>query len=343
MEFTSIEKRAILKYVRSKRLDEYFVKIISILGGDWSSASQFIAEDLITKYNNEIQKNPQSNYTLTYYGELLYNALMKAAAIELAKKYNERGRRITKKDIKREIGYQSSDIIDIYHQAGLKHAQETRNLRHNMFHLAFLDLIRQLAPYAKFSIPQVGQGNHLTPDLMAYNENPKWILACEYKAYRSFFPLAESEILKAIRYAHEFGTAWLITTSIKSSIFEYGEYITPQELYKKGKERYKIIINRPAYTRDQKEIRGIAYKGLKQLEKHKDDRIRVKYIPLDELLEDIRNGTLKPGATITTGLEYIELLEQYGLDEEADMILKVMKKPTIYSSTIISTKLIDEI
>ncbi len=343
MQLTNKQKAAIKNYVQSKGLYRAFDNIVRLLGGDIDTAIQYIEEDDL---------EPPKDYTepvdpydeLLDEGRRLFNALAYAAAVELIRKQYKQGRITAKHYIREKLGIKP-DMPKIYQKAGIRHPQESRNLRHNIFHLAFLKLIKVLAPNAEFSIPQTGSGMNLTPDLIVNNKDPLWTLACEYKAYRSFFPLAESEILKGVRYANEFGSAWLISTSVKSPIFEYTDYLTVKELYTNGKIRYDLILQRKATTKDQKEIRGIAIKGVKQLEKHKNDKYKIKYIPLEELLESIKTGKLQKGLTITTGMEFIELLERYGLYKEAENILMIMKTPNekLYYPGLISTKLIDSI
>ncbi len=343
MDLSNKQKIAIRKYVQSKNLEKKFTNILNLLGGDLDTAAQYIDIESL---------EPPKDYTepidpideLLDEGRRLFRALAYVAAVELVKKQHKEGRITAKQYIKGKLGI-SPDMPKLYHTAGIRHPQESRNLRHNIFHIAFLKLMRILAPNADYSIPQIGSGYTLTPDLIVENRDPSWLLACEYKAYRSFFPLAESEILKGARYAKEFGTAWLISTSVKSPIDEYGEYITIKDLIENGIKRYKIILQRRPETKDQKELRGIVVKGLKHLEKHKNDLIKVRNIPLEALLDSIKNGIPEKGLTITTGMKFIELLREHGLHEDAEKVLMIMKTPNekIEAPGLISTKLIDTI
>jgi hypothetical protein len=228
----------------------------------------------------------------------------------------------------------------LYRDAGLRHPQEARNLRHNMFHEAFHALIMHLYPNVTTSVPSTGEG--LTPDLMVHHEDPDWTISVEYKGYRALTLLSESEILKAMRYQADFGTAWLVTTTPKSSIMQYSKILVAQDVIERGLARLKVMYKRKAYTTEQKENRGIAKKGISHLEKQKDLQLKCRLYSAEELLESMRINKPVKGVIITTGFEFVEMLKDAGLHQEADNVLRVMKLPAaaLHSDTITSVRLI---
>ena len=177
---------------------------------------------------------------------------------------------------------------------------------------------------------------------MVEHKNPDWTISVEYKGYRSLTLLSESELLKAMRYQAAYGTAWLVTTTPKSVTQLYGKNLVAQELIEKGTTRLKAIYKRKAYTSEQKENRGIARKGIKHLEKQNDLQLKCKMYTVDELLESMRNGRPVKGVIITTGFEFVGLLKDAGLQDEADDVLRVMKLPTtsLHSDSVTSVRLI---
>ena len=183
----------------------------------------------------------------------------------------------------------------------------------------------------------------MTPDLLIHHQDPEWLISVEYKGYRAISLLSESELLKGMRYQAEFGTAWLITTTTKSVHELYSSTLRSEELVKNGIERLTIISKRKAYTTEQRENRGIAKKGLGHLAKHRNDRLRCKMISHKDLIESCKEGRPLRGLAVTTGFEFIELLRQEGLEDEAENVLRVMKiRPDLlYSDSVTSMRLIE--
>jgi len=235
---------------------------------------------------------------------------------------------------------QKVEMPVLYRDAGFRHPQEARNLRHNIFHESFLALIMHLFPDVNTSVPTTGEG--LTPDLMVEHKDPDWLISVEYKAYRSLTLLSESELLKAMRYQAAYGTAWLVTTTTKSASHLYSKTLDSQELIEKGPPRLRLLYKKKAYTSEQKENRGIARKGIKHLEKQNGLHLKCKMLSVDELLESMRNGRPLKGVVITTGFEFVQMLNDAGLHEEADDVLRVMKLPTtsLHSDSVTSVRLI---
>ncbi|MBE0527534.1 MAG: hypothetical protein IH631_11375, partial [Candidatus Thorarchaeota archaeon] len=180
------------------------------------------------------------------------------------------------------------------------------------------------------------------PDLMVYHKNPDWTISVEYKGYRALTLLSESEILKAMRYQADFGTAWLVTTTPKSSIIDYSKTLNAQDVIDKGLDRLKTLYRRKAYTTEQKENRGIAKKGISHLEKQKDLQLKCKLFSAEELFESMQNNKPHKGVIITTGFEFVDMLNEAGLHQEADNVLRVMKLPaaSLYSDSVTSVRLI---
>ncbi len=71
--------------------------------------------------------------------------------------------------------------------------------------------------------------------------------------------------------------------------------------------------------------------------------MKCKLWSAEELLESMKLGKPVKGLIITTGFEFIELLKNAGLDEDADNVLRVMKLPTssLHSDKVTSVRLIE--
>lgn len=272
-------------------------------------------------------------------GRIIYELIGMEAAISLVKENYRRGRLTTKGEIKKRTGLKVEMPL-LYREAGLRHPQEARNLRHNIFHKAFEALIMKIFPDVTTSVPSTGTG--LTPDLMVHSENPKWTISVEYKGYRSITLLSESEVLKGMRYQEAYRTAWLVTSTTKSVKDLYGPTFKSDELVKQGIRRLENVSKRKVYTSEQRENRGISRKGLSHLEKHKDDHLTCRHITAQDILESCKKGKPIKGLAITTGFEFIDLLREHGLNLEADSVLQIMKSPTnlLYSETVESVRLI---
>jgi hypothetical protein len=324
---------ALQKHVRKYNLNDKLQSITSLLGEDaqnvidwaYNEAKRRIAED------SEMKKSDL--------GKIVFELIGNEAAIILVKQNHAKGRMTTKSEVRTRTG-QKAEMPVLYREAGLRHPQEARNLRHNLFHDSFLALIMHLFPDVKTSVPATGEG--LTPDLIVEHEDPNWTISVEYKGYRSITLLSESEVLKGMRYQAAYGTAWLVTSSTKSVKNLYRKTIYSKEVIERGLARLRRIYRRRAYTSEQRENRGIARKGITHLEKQSDLDMKCRLWSAEELLESMKEGRPAKGLVITTGFEFIELLKSAGLNEEAENVLRVMKLPTasLYSDKVTSVRLI---
>ncbi|MGY5872129.1 MAG: hypothetical protein RTV72_07800 [Candidatus Thorarchaeota archaeon] len=324
---------AVQNHVKRYTLNDKLKSIIGLLGKDGQQVIDWAYEEAKRRISED-KSLKQSNL-----GGLVFDLIGYEAAARLVKNNHSKGRLTTKNEIRVKTG-QKVEMPLLYRDAGLRHPQEARNLRHNMFHEAFHSLIMLLFPDVSTSVPSTGEG--LTPDLMVHHKNPDWTISVEYKGYRALTLLSESEILKAMRYQADFGTSWLVTTTPKSSISQYSKTLNAQEVIEKGLVRLKRLHRRKAYTSEQKENRGIAKKGISHLEKQKDLQLKCKLYSAEELLESMRNNKPLRGVIITTGFEFVDMLNEAGLHKEADNVLRVMKLPTasLHSDTITSVRLI---
>ena len=325
---------ALKKHVRKYTLNDKLNSITNLLGDD----AQNVLDWAYSEAKRRISENPDEKESDL--GRIVYELIGNEAAIILVKQNHAKGRLTTKSEVKAKTG-KKAEMPVLYREAGLRHPQEARNLRHNLFHEAFLALIMQLFPDVTTSVPTTGEG--LTPDLMVEHKNPDWLISVEYKGYRSITLLSESEVLKGMRYQAAYGTAWLVTTTTKSVKDIYRKTIHSKDVIEKGLSRLKRIYRRRAYTAEQRENRGIARKGISHLEKQKDLDMRCKLWSAEELLESMKKGKPIKGLIITTGFEFIDLLKDASLDEEAENVLRVMKLPTasLHSDKVTSVRLIE--
>ncbi len=315
------------KHVRRYNLHEKLTSIVRLLGKDAQSVVDWA------------QKEARRESDGSDIGKTIFYLIGHTAAIQLVQNNHARGRLTTKSEIRAKTG-QSVEMPLLYQEAGLRHPQEARNLRHNIFHEAFLALILHYFPDVETSVPSTGAG--LTPDLMVTHKDPDWTISVEYKGYRSITLLSESEILKAMRYQNAYGTAWLVTTTTKSAQYLYGTTLSSDELIEKGVERLRRIARRSVFTEEQKENRGIARKGIAHLQKQKDLKLQCKVIQIQDLLKSCSAGRPLKGLAITTGLEFVDLLKEAGFTKLADDVMRVMKMPAraIHSETVTSVRLI---
>ncbi len=325
---------ALQKHVRRYTLNDKLHSIIGLLGDD----AQNVIDWAYDEAKRRIAENPAEKESDI--GRIVFELIGNEAAIILVKQNHARGRLTTKNEVKAKTGLRAEMPV-LYRDAGMRHPQEARNLRHNLFHEAFHALIMHLFPDVTTKVPSTGEG--LTPDLMVEHKDPDWLISVEYKGYRSITLLSESEVLKGMRYQAAYGTAWLVTTTTKSVKDIYRRTIHSKELIELGLSRLRQIYRRRAYTSEQRENRGIARKGISHLEKQSDLDMRCKLWSVDELLESMKAGKPVKGLIITTGFEFIELLKNAGLDEEADNVLRVMKLPTasLHSDKVTSVRLIE--
>ncbi|MBD3407703.1 MAG: hypothetical protein GF411_16415 [Candidatus Lokiarchaeota archaeon] len=320
------------KYLKRYNLFRKLDSIVMILGEDAQQVIEW-AQDEAQRLIEE-QEEKKSNK-----GRIIFKLVGREAAIRLVQFNHERGRLTTKSEVKKKTG-QKMEMPLLYQHAGVRHPQEARNLRHNLFHEAFVDLSEHLFGDVETRIPQTGEG--LTPDLVITHKNPNWEISVEYKGYRSLALLSESEMLKGMRYQAVYGTSWLVTTTQKTVRDLYGDTITVKELVNNGIPRLKTIRKKRAYTEEQKENRGISRKGIKHLEKHRDLGLKCKLISADELLKSCFEGHPIRGLAVTNGMEFYKMLKDVGLDEHAENILQVMKVPTyaLHSDSVTSVRLI---
>ena len=325
---------ALQKHVRKYTLDDKLKLITSLLGDE----AQNVIDWAYAEAKRRIKENPQDKKGDL--GKIVYNLIGNEAAIILVKQNHAKGRLTTKSEVKAKTG-QKVEMPVLYRDAGLRHPQEARNLRHNLFHEAFHALIMHLFPDVETSVPSTGEG--LTPDLIVEHKNPDWLISVEYKGYRSITLLSESEVLKGMRYQAAYGTAWLVTSSTKSVKDIYSKTIHSKDIIEQGVARLKRIYRKRAYTSEQKENRGIARKGISHLEKQKDLDMKCRLFSVKELLESMKKDRPVKGLIITTGFEFIELLKSEGLEEEAESVLRVMKLPTasLHSDRVTSVRLIE--
>lgn len=322
------------KHVRKYTLNDKLNSITTLLGED--------TQNVIDWAYNEAKRQIKENKELkeSDLGRLVFDLIGNEAAIILVKQNHAKGRLTTKSEIKAKTG-NKAEMPVLYREAGLRHPQEARNLRHNMFHEAFHALIMHLFPDVTTSVPSTGEG--LTPDLIVENKDQDWLISVEYKGYRSITLLSESEVLKGMRYQAVYGTAWLVTSTSKSVKDLYGKTIHSKEVVEQGLTRLKRIYRRRAYTSEQRENRGIARKGITHLQKQSDLDMRCRLWSAEELLESMKTGKPVKGLIITTGFEFIDLLKKEGLKEEAENVLRVMKLPTasLHSDKVTSVRLIE--
>ncbi|MCK5151922.1 MAG: hypothetical protein KAQ65_08775 [Candidatus Thorarchaeota archaeon] len=302
--------------------------IIKLLGTDAQQVFDWAEEEVIRQGTGK--KNP---------GKVVYSLIAYEAAIRLVQENHRRGRLTTKNEIKKRTG-QKVEMPVLYREAGLRHPQEARNLRHNLFHEAFEALIMHLFPDVSTSVPSTGEG--LTPDLMVTHSSPDWTISVEYKGYRSITLLSESEVLKGMRYQQAYGTAWLVTTSSKTVRDVYGPVLKSEEIIERGLKRLENITKRKTFTEEQRENRGIARKGITHLQKHIGENLSCKHVTAEEILESCKKGKPVKGLAISAGFEFVELLQGAGLHKHADNVLRVMKSPTgkLHSDTVTSVRLI---
>lgn len=321
------------KHIGKYRLNEKLKSILDLLDKDAQEVIDWAHEEA----NRRLKENKLKKKDL---GRTVYELIGNEAAIRLVERNNARGRLTTKSEVRKRTG-QNPEMPVLYRQAGLRHPQEARNLRHNMFHEAFLALITKLFPDVETSVPQTGEG--LTPDLVVAHKNPEWTISVEYKGYRALTLLSESELLKAMRYKDVYGTAWLVTTTTKTVKPAYSGQIHSKQLVKEGLERLKRVYKRKAYTNEQRENRGIARKGMSHLKKHADLNLNCRLYSAEELLDSMKSGKPLKGAVITSGFEFIELLQEQGLQRHAEEVLRVMKTPAtmLHSETVTSVRLIE--
>ncbi len=325
---------ALKKYVRRYTLNDKLNSISALLGEE----TQNVIDWAYTEAKRRISENPKQKDSDL--GRMVFDLISNEAAIILVKQNHVRGRLTTKSEVKAKTG-RKVEMPVLYREAGLRHPQEARNLRHNMFHEAFHALIMHLFPDVITSVPSTGEG--LTPDLIVEHKDQNWLISVEYKGYRSITLLGESEVLKGMRYQAAYGTAWLVTSTTKSVKELYGKTINSKDIIKTGLSRLRRIYRRGAYTSEQKENRGIARKGISHLEKQSDLDLKCRFWSVEELLESMKLGKPVKGLIITTGFEFIELLKNEGLNEEADNVLRVMKLPTasLHSDKVTSVRLIE--
>lgn len=321
------------KHVRKYNLQEKLQSILYLLGPD--------AQEVVDWAEEETESRLGGDATEKKRGQMIFNLISREAAIRLVQQAHSRGRFVTKGEVKLKTGLKVEMPV-LYQDAGLRHPQEARNLRHNLFHEAFIALITHLFPEVSTSVPVTGQGS-LSPDLMVKHQNPDWKLMVEYKGYRSVTLLSESELLKGMRYQAEYGSAWLVTTTTKSVGEVYGKKLNSEQVIEQGLVRLRRMSKRKAFTEEQRENRGIARKGIKHLEKQRGSKLTCSFVSTEELLESCRAGKPLKALAITTGLEFVEMLREAGLTSDADNVLRVMKVPakSLHSDSVTSVRLIE--
>jgi hypothetical protein len=320
------------RHVKRYQLQPKIGTIISILGSD--------AQDVFDWAQEEAKRIRKEETDKSKLGAIIFELVSKEAAIRLVSGNHKRGRMTTKSEVKKKTGLRIEMPV-LYREAGLRHPQEARNLRHNIFHNAFEKYILKIFPDVKTHVPTTGEG--LTPDLIVTNSDPDWTISVEYKGYRSITLLSESEILKGMRYQAEWGSAWLVTTTTKTVRDLYGPTISSKKLIEQGIERLSRLAKRPIYTNEQRENRGIARKGLKHLEKQSDSKLVCALISAEDLIESCKKNKPLKGLAVSTGFEFSDILRNEGFIEEADDVLRIMKTPThsLTSDKVTAVRLIE--
>ncbi len=322
-------------YARHHGLEDRLERVLALLGPDRDAVLRW-ARSEATRRVREGEAPAKADLS-----KVMYRLVAWEAAIRLVRHNYERGRLTTKTEVRQKTGLKV-DMPQLYRDAGLRHPQEARNLRHNMFHEAFMALVRHLFPDTYTTIPTTGEG--LTPDLLVHHRDPDWTISVEYKGYRFMSLLSESELLKVMRYQQAYGSAWLVTTTNKTVHHLYGSEASSRELVEQGIPRLRCMVSRKTYTDEQRESRGIAKKGIVHLEKHRDMDIRCAIVSAEELVESCRRGRPLRAVAVTTGLEFVDMLMAAGLRREAEDVLQVMKVPAVRlsSDTVTSLRLIDD-
>ncbi len=323
---------ALRKHVRKYNLNDKLQSIMNLLGKDAQKVFNWAQEEA----KHRIKKGEEKQTNLA---KVEFRLIANEAAIRLVKQNHSRGRMTIKSEVKRRTGIKTEMPL-LYQEAGLRHPQEARNLRHNLFHEAFMALIMHLFPDVTTNVPVTGEG--LTPDLMVNHKNPNWTLSVEYKGYRAITLLSESEVLKGMRYQAAYGSSWLVTSTTKTVRDCYKGTLESEKLIKQGIERLERIIKRSRYTGEQKENRGIARKGITHLEKMRGTNLKSKLISAEKLLDSCREGKPRKALAISSGMEFVEMLRKAGFESHADNVLKIMKTPTnrLHSDTVTSVRLI---
>ncbi len=323
---------ALRKHVRKYNLNDKLKSIMNLLGKDAQEVIDWAQDEAKLR----IKKGEEKKTNLA---KIEFQLIANEAAIRLVKRNHSRGRMTIKSEVKRRTGIKAEMPL-LYQEAGLRHPQEARNLRHNLFHEAFMALIMHLFPDVTTNVPVTGEG--LTPDLMVNHKNPNWTLSVEYKGYRAITLLSESEVLKGMRYQAAYGSSWLVTSTPKTVRDCYEGTLESEKLVRQGIERLERITKRKGYTGEQKENRGIARKGITHLEKLRGSNLKCKLISVKELLDSCREGKPRKALAITTGMEFVEMLREVGFESHADNVLRIMKTPTnlLHSDTVTSIRLI---
>jgi len=145
-----------------------------------------------------------------------------------------------------------------------------------------------------------------------------------------------------MRYQAAYGTAWLVTSTTKDVSHLYGTTITSDEVVERGLARLRNIAKRRVYTSEQRENKGIARKGISHLQKHVGDGLRCKVVSATDLLESCNAGKPLKGLAVTTGLDFVDMLRDVGMERHAENVLRIMKTParSIHSDTVTSVRLI---
>ena len=125
---------ALQKHVRKYTLNDKLRSITAILGEE----AQNVIDWAYTEAKRRIAENP--NEKESDLGRIVYELIGNEAAIILVKENHAKGRLTTKIEVKAKTGLKVEMPV-LYREAGLRHPQEARNLRHNLFHEAFHALI----------------------------------------------------------------------------------------------------------------------------------------------------------------------------------------------------------
>lgn len=262
----------------------------------------------------EVIENIKKFVSEEEFASLDMHSLAKLAARRYTLHEWKKGRKVVyKSTLKRKFGYEPQNIVKFYHEIGLVHVQEAREMREKLLRSTIEKLLKHLE--ITYIIPQ---GGHITPDIIAYINGTK--LAIELKAYRDYYYTGELEILQAYKYYRVFKKAWLITTSER--IARYKGAVRLKDIIERGRRRYTELIKtiKKKSSLDNEDLYGIYKKGLETFRTLKISnksiyRQKIRFFSGSTLIESIRGGReIKNGIALSNGPELLEILENEGID-----------------------------
>jgi len=130
---------AVKNHVKRYTLNEKLKSIIGLLGSDAQQVIDWAYEEAQRRINED------SSLKKSTLGGVVFDLIGYEAAVRLVRSNHSHGRLTTKNEIRIKTG-QKVEMPLLYRDAGLRHPQEARNLRHNIFHEAFHAMIMHLFP-----------------------------------------------------------------------------------------------------------------------------------------------------------------------------------------------------